>query len=51
MGINCLFPYIKKHGNKVHISEFRGKTEGIDASCWIHKALAISVSKHGNRER
>lgn len=51
MGIKCLFPYIKKYGNKVHINEFRGQTVAIDSSCWVHKALAISVSKYGNRER
>jgi hypothetical protein len=51
MGINCLFPHIKKYGNKVHISEFYGRIVAVDASCWIHKALAISLSQHGNLER
>jgi hypothetical protein len=51
MGIKCLFPHIKKYGNKVHISEFYGRIVVVDASCWTHKALAISLSQHGNLER
>jgi hypothetical protein len=51
MGFNCLFPHIKKYGNKVHISELYGRIVAVDASCWIHKALAISLSQHGNLKR
>ena len=51
MGINCLFPFIKSYSSKVHLSSFSGKTAAVDASCFIHKALAVSISQSGNRER
>ena len=51
MGINCLLPYLRRFRKNVHIREFSGQTAAIDASCWIHKALSVSVSQSGNRER
>ena len=51
MGINCLLPYLRRFRNNVHFREFSGQTAAIDASCWIHKALSVSVSQSGNRER
>ena len=47
MGITCLFPYVKKYAKKVNIKDFPGKIAAVDASCWIHKALAPSVSMNG----
>lgn len=51
MGINCLFPFVKKFSKEVNINCFSGKIAAVDASCWMHKALATSVSQTGNRER
>ena len=36
---------------KVNLREFSSQTVGIDASCWIHRALYVSISERGNRER
>jgi hypothetical protein len=51
MGINCLLPFVKKYSTNVNINRFSGQTIAVDASCWIHKSLAISVSQTGTRER
>ena len=51
MGINGLLPFLKNYHKKVNLCEFSGKTTAIDASCWIHKALASSISETGNRSR
>ena len=51
MGINCLLPYLRRFRKNVHFREFSDQTVAIDASCWIHKALSVSVSQSGNRER
>ena len=51
MGIKNLFPFLKEYCIDVNLADFAGKTAAIDASCWIHRALAISVSVDGNRER
>ena len=51
MAINCLFPYLKTYSKEVNVANFTGKVAAVDASCWIHKGLAISVSQTGKRER
>ena len=51
MGINGLFPFLKNYHKNVNLAEFSGKTAAIDASCWIHKALVLSISETGNRLR
>jgi exonuclease-1 len=51
MGIKNLFPFLKQYGKDTNLADFAGKTAAIDASCWIHRALAISVSGCGNRDR
>ena len=43
MGIHGLLPFLKPYVKKVNIEEFRGKTVGVDAMCWMHKgAFACS---------
>lgn len=49
MGITSLFAYIKKYVKKVDIREFSGRTGAVDASCWMHKSLAASLSTTGDR--
>ena len=51
MAINCLLPYLRRFCKNVHFREFSGQTADIDASCWIHKALSVSISQSGNRGR
>ena len=51
MGIKNLFPYLKHYSKDANLSDFAGKTAAVDASCWIHRALAVSVSESGNRQR
>ncbi|XP_028396048.1 exonuclease 1-like isoform X2 [Dendronephthya gigantea] len=51
MGIKNLFPYLKQYSKDANLSDFAGKTAAVDASCWIHRALAVSVSESGNRQR
>ena len=51
MVINCLLPYLLRFRRNVHFREFSGQIAAIDASCWIHKALSVSISQSRNRER
>jgi exonuclease-1 len=51
MGINCLLPFLKEVTEKVHIDKFRGQTAAIDGSCWLHKALTVSITRTGNFDR
>lgn len=51
MGITTLFPYIKQYCEKVTVDVFCGQIAAVDASCWMYKALAVSVSQTGGRER
>lgn len=50
MGINCLLPFLKGITKETFISAFKGKTTGVDASCWLHKGLTISVQRTGRYE-
>ena len=50
MGIKNLFLFLKQSCKEANLANFAGKTAAIDASCWMHSALAISVSGSGNRE-
>ena len=51
MVISCLLPYLLRFRSNVHFREFSGQIAAIDASCWIHKALSVSISQSRNRER
>ncbi|CAH3191412.1 unnamed protein product [Porites evermanni] len=51
MAINCLWPFLKNCSRKVNLREFSGQTAAIDASCWIHRALYVTITERGNRER
>ncbi|XP_022801590.1 exonuclease 1-like [Stylophora pistillata] len=51
MAVNCLWPFLEKFSGKVNLREFSRQTAAIDASCWIHRALYLSISQSGNRER
>ena len=51
MGINCLLPFVKNHLKSVNIKDFEGKIIAVDASCWLHKALSISMLRTGSFAR
>lgn len=43
MGIHGLLPFLKPFVKKISIEDFKGKTLGVDAMCWMHKgAFACS---------
>jgi len=44
MGIQGLLPFLKPFTKKISIEEFRGKTLGVDAMCWMHRG-AFSCSE------
>ena len=51
MGINGLLPYVKRFVKRSNLREFCGKRRAaIDASCWLHKALCVSIRRDGSRE-
>ena len=50
MGINGLLPFIKRFGKQYNIRVFSGKKAAIDASCWLHKGLYVSMNYKGDRE-
>jgi len=50
MAFNCL-PYLRRFRNNIHFHEFSGQTAAIDAFCWIYKALSVSISQSGNKQR
>eukprot|EP00760_Papus_ankaliazontas_P031560 PhM_4_TR5337/c0_g1_i1/m.77799/K10746/EXO1; exonuclease 1 len=39
MGIKNLLKYLKEKERRVHVSELKGKRVGIDAYCWLHRAV------------
>jgi hypothetical protein len=51
MGINGLLPFVKKYSKECNLQIFSGQTAAIDASCWIHKALCVSIDRTGSREK
>lgn len=51
MGIKNLLPFVKPMVVKVHIKNFAGQTCAVDASCWLHKGLAISYKEFGDDRR
>jgi len=51
MGINTLLPFLKEAVKVVFIGDYDGKTAAVDASCWLHKALNISIQRTGRHER
>ena len=36
---------------KERLSSFEGLVAAVDASCWIHKAIAISYKQYGDDQR
>jgi len=51
MGIDSLLPFLKEATTEIFIGDYKGKTATVDASCWLHKALTISVQRTGYATR
>ena len=51
MGITNLFPFIKTVTIAANLNSFAGKIAAVDASCWMHKGLAISLKEFGDDRR
>ena len=51
MGIKKLLQILRGVTSKKHLSDFKGQTAAIDASCWIHKALSVSYTEYGDDRR
>ena len=51
MGINTLLPFLKEVRRETFVDRYKGKTAAVDASCWLHKALTVSVQRTGLSER
>ena len=51
MGIKNLLHCLKSVTVKKRLSLFEGLIAAVDASCWIHKAIAISYKQFGNDRR
>ena len=53
MGINTLLPFLKEVTRETFIGRYKikGKTAAVDASCWLRKALTVSVQRTGLSER
>ena len=51
MGINTLLPFLKEATKETFIGHYKGKTAAVDASCWLHKDLTISVQRTGQATR
>ena len=50
-GYQYFLPFLKEVTRETFIGYYKGKTAAVDASCWLHKALAISVQRTGQSER
>ncbi len=50
MGVIGLLIFIKRFGKQCNLRLFSGQTVAIDASCWIHKGLYVSINQADNRE-
>mmetsp|Transcript_100153 Transcript_100153/g.283586 ORF Transcript_100153/g.283586 Transcript_100153/m.283586 type:complete len:765 (+) Transcript_100153:49-2343(+) len=44
MGIQGLLPFLRSYVQRANIKEYKGKTVGVDAMCWMHKG-AFACSK------
>ena len=51
MGIKTLLPFLKEASTKVNIKNFAGQVCAVDASSWLHKALAVSYKEFGDDRR
>ena len=48
MGIKTLLPFLKSVTDEINLDHFKDITAAVDASCWLHKALSLSLSQFGD---
>ena len=48
MGIKTLLPFLKSVKDECNLDHFKDVTEAVDASCWLHKAISLSLSRFGD---
>ena len=51
MGINTLLEFLRPVTSNVSLDEYKGQTAAVDASCWMHRALARSIKETGDDRR
>lgn len=51
MGIKTLLPFLKNVTGESDLDNFQDLVAAVDASCWLHKAISISVSRFGDDRR
>ena len=51
MGIKTLLPFVKNVTEESSLDNFRDLIAAVDASCWLHKAIASSLSRFGDERR
>ena len=51
MGIKTLLPFLKTVTEESDLGNFQDLVAAVDASCWLHKAISISVSRFGEDRR
>ena len=49
--VNTLLTFLKEVTSETFIGQYKGKKAAVDTSCWLHKALTISVQRTGQSER
>ena len=45
MGIIGLIPFLEKSSKKANISDFSGETVAVDAYCWLHRGVFLSIDE------
>ena len=51
MGIKTLLPFLKSVTDESNLDQFKDVTAAVDASCWLHKAISLSLTRFGDDRR
>ena len=51
MGIKTLLLFLKSVTDESSLDHFKSVTVAVDASCWVHKAISLSLSRFGDDRR
>ena len=51
MGIKTLLLFLKSVTDESNLDHFKYVTVAVDASCWVHKAISLSLSRFGDDRR
>ena len=50
MGIKTLLSFLKRVTDESNLDHFKDVTAAVDVSCWLHKAISLSLSRFGDDE-